>query len=428
MVGRVEMKEEENAAIKNVLIITDSLYPRLNANSQIAYQISSYLKKEYGYNIYMMGMCQQDEVKINDDLFGFKTVNIEVLEKKRIIGNEKNKVIKLIRLLMNPMCLFCHIRMRRNIYIARRIEYERAIKRLLSREKFDCVIGFAEPFYILEAIAKVKSSVPFIAYELDPKPSELDFVYRSNNINREIEQFVESEAAGIVLTNLQYNIHKNITYGNDKYFSLDFPCVEDLRDRLGHFDIQFDNQRINCVFAGRLYETIRNPHFTLEIFRAMEDKNITFHIIGYSEDHAVLPKPLPKNVICHGRLDIDEANAYVEHADILVNIGNSVFNLMPSKILSYISTGKPILNIVKSEECPTLEYMKIYPLVLNVFESEIVDKTELEKIYDFCVNHKNYRVPFEVIKRLYNTCTIEYVGKMVNNIVCSIIEKRKGTQ
>ena len=55
-----------------------------------------------------------------------------------------------------------------------------------------------------------------------------------------------------------------------------------------------------------------------------------------------------------------------------VNMGNTVNNQMPSKVVEYISTGKPILNLSVNEKCSTLGLMKRYVNGFQVFELSLI--------------------------------------------------------
>ena len=94
---------------------------------------------------------------------------------------------------------------------------------------------------------------------------------------------------------------------------------------------------------------------------------------------------------------------------MLVNIGNAVDNQMPSKIFEYISTGKPVVNIYKSPECPTLKYLERYPLALNLYEKDAEERPaeNAEKVRAFCLAHRGERVPADKILQLYSANTFE---------------------
>ena len=55
-----------------------------------------------------------------------------------------------------------------------------------------------------------------------------------------------------------------------------------------------------------------------------------------------------------GLLPPDEAAALENRADVLVSLGNTYDNQMPSKLFGYFATGKPVLHLAVSENDPTL--------------------------------------------------------------------------
>ena len=73
-------------------------------------------------------------------------------------------------------------------------------------------------------------------------------------------------------------------------------------------------------------------------------------------------------------------------ADVLVNIGNTVQNQMPSKLWEYIATGKPILGVCLTRECNTLPYLTQYPNQAIVFADEADQEPAVQRAVDFCVS------------------------------------------
>ena len=244
---------------ERILFVTNSLYPKLNANSSIVYKIASYLQEQYNVEIYMLGLCSKSEIELNNRLFGFNTHSVTVLEKRNRIAREKNKFKKIARFIIAPKSLICHIRVRKGFHVAATIEYQHIIRNLMKKHSFDCIVGFAEPFHILTAISNEKGSIPFLAYELDPKPSENTFIYNINNIDLNNEKMVEDRADAIIMTKVLYSLH-NSEYdidNNSKIIPLEFPCVVK-EDMVQKFANSFNPHQIHCVFTGQFYEEIRN--------------------------------------------------------------------------------------------------------------------------------------------------------------------------
>ena len=138
-----------------------------------------------------------------------------------------------------------------------------------------------------------------------------------------------------------------------------------------------------------------------------------------------IPDVLPANIIFHGEVDSETALKCMLSADVLVNIGNTVLNMMPSKLLTYISTGKPILNIIKDPACPTVPYMEKYPLALNILETKRPTEEDVSRARNFILHSKGKQIPFAEIEQRYYDCTPEYVGGKLYEIICGAIEKKK---
>jgi hypothetical protein len=115
----------------------------------------------------------------------------------------------------------------------------------------------------------------------------------------------------------------------------------------------------------------------------------------------------------HGERSYQTAINAELKADALLNVGNVVINQLPSKILEYICTGKPIINIYKSEKCPTLKYLIKYPNALNISESDDVSM-QFDKISEFIASCEN-TVGYEEISKRYHECTVQNVGNYILN-------------
>lgn len=128
---------------------------------------------------------------------------------------------------------------------------------------------------------------------------------------------------------------------------------------------------IQCYFIGNLYADIRNPKWVVELFACLENVADLSFVGGCYGDKNVLNEIKGKNIHYLGKKKQKELMEIYEEADVLINIGNLVTNQMPSKIFEYISLGKPIINIYKNKECPTLEYTKKYPMSIDIYEEDI---------------------------------------------------------
>jgi hypothetical protein len=58
----------------------------------------------------------------------------------------------------------------------------------------------------------------------------------------------------------------------------------------------------------------------------------------------------------------------MQDADLLVNIGNTTSYQLPSKVVEYASTGKPVLNIYKIHNDSSTQFFSSYGACLNVMD------------------------------------------------------------
>ncbi len=176
------------------------------------------------------------------------------------------------------------------------------------------------------------------------------------------------------------------------------------------------NGEIRCVFAGYLYPTIRDAKYTLELFLRFSDKRIVLYILGSGQE-ALIDEyeqgPLKGKIVRMGPVSSEISQAFMNDADVLVNIGNSVTNQVPSKIFDYISRGKCILNTCKSEACPSLNYLSSYPLSVNVMENKQLTDEYAAFIEGEILKKHKVRIPFETVSKTFLKCTPEYVAKQL---------------
>ena len=399
-----------------LLLITDALYPYLNANSEIVYRLARELGKKYSCQITILGSNERDICSQED---GIRTCSFHSIEKYHSIQeNNPQKWKRMLKIICDPECLRYYATIKINHKAAEHKEYLYAISKELKREKYDCIIGFSNPFDSLRALSRIQTRVPYIAYKLDPCANR--FYHDHYKWRKKEEERADRKAAAIITTDLIRNDYPSNTKKDiiEKINVLQFPnVIRYNREPLG----LGDKDHIHCVFTGTLYREIRNPRYTIELFAALKQEPVTFHIFGMN--YSALPECLPDNVITHGLVLSDEALGYMQGADVLVNIGNAFLNLMPSKLLTYISLGKPILNIIKDRRCPTIPYIDKYPLKLSVLETTEPTKDDIGRVRDFILSSKGKHVPFEQIEKLYEDCTPEYVGKKFYDIICGTIEK-----
>ena len=412
---------------RKILFVTTDLYPNLNTNSGIVYRLADILKNKYDQDVTILGYHRTKDASNHCPPSDIKTVYLKhYSEYTYTCGHYSNIFSRLFHLMLKPKCFLTFLRIKRGYKTFLVDEYSQYIKNYCKNNDVDCIVGFSKPEEALVALSETKSDVPYIEYKLDPWST--NYYARADNstaLKQEIE--ADRSASRIMVTDLIYKDYINTQREKesiDKLRVVNFPNIISNRTK-GNDSKLFDDRKCNCVYAGGLYKDIRDPGYALRLFDELKEYNIVLHIFGCQASCPALPPVLPSNVIIHDRVSSGEADVIMNSADILVNIGNSAANQMPSKILTYIAAGKPILNIAKLQECPTLSYTDRYPLALNLLESGTISQETVKKAADFCLNNKGKTVPFETVEKSFYDCTPAYVGGQLMDVINESIEESR---
>ena len=74
----------------------------------------------------------------------------------------------------------------------------------------------------------------------------------------------------------------------------------------------------------------------------------------------------------------------MSEADCLVNIGNDTEYQLPSKVVEYASTGKPVLCLAKKEKDSSIAFFQQYPRALCLIEQEYtISPDQAQKVLQF---------------------------------------------
>jgi hypothetical protein len=119
-----------------------------------------------------------------------------------------------------------------------------------------------------------------------------------------------------------------------------------------------------------------------------------------------------------GKLNNEECITWLKKADVLVNIGNSVVNMTPSKIFTYINYCKPILNIYKKEDCPTLNYLSDYPVKMNIKETDSIEKRTADSVANWISLSTKQEIDPKTVFSHFKKMTPQYVAQQIIDGIC----------
>lgn len=130
--------------------------------------------------------------------------------------------------------------------------------------------------------------------------------------------------------------------------------------------------RLVCI--GTLNRKIRNPDRLLAIFEAMMSAglagDIQLHFYGETGDCAEsfrgLSNELTARVHVHGLVPRTTAAEAMRTALALVNIGNATTLQLPSKLVEYVASTRPIINLATGANDSSAEFLRGIAGVLNL--------------------------------------------------------------
>lgn len=149
--------------------------------------------------------------------------------------------------------------------------------------------------------------------------------------------------------------------------------------------------RIRMVFVGTFYRKIRSPEFLLRVFdrllKTEIGERLELHLVGRLHDCDDLLAPyqplVGRHVFIHGMLDRGAAHAAMREADVLVNVGNDNIYQLPSKLVEYVSVGRPVLNVVKTEADNSLDFFRGHPASFSLLEGPQVTDAQVDALVRF---------------------------------------------
>lgn len=288
---------------------------------------------------------------------------------ERILQSRAPLPARLVRLALHPAALGAAgrqfvLRVPRRVSAARR-----AMERLHAAAPFDAVCAVAAPYRA--AFALEKAALPGarkILWQMDP--------YAANESYTAPGGYARERALldAMDLVFITPQARPDFAPGGPlaacaaKTRELGFPCLEPPAAPPRCPD------PCHLVFCGTLYPGLREPGELLRRFAALDDRwTLTMAGGGWDafadaraaaqatcQDRLRLPGPLPPA----------DAAALERDAGVLVSIGNTAANQIPSKLFGYFAAGKPVLHLAAHDRDAALPYLARWPLALALMPND----------------------------------------------------------
>lgn len=393
--------------MKKILFIVGTYLPKASANGICVSKVAQLLLKEgYSVDCLCMWNCQAPE---KEDIDGVKVYRINGTLSNRIswrllYGKPSQLLVAVYKIVVTlsriKAALLYPIYPMTTPLFALKTLFK--VDQLYKKERYDIVVPVFQPFSYLWVGTMLKKRYPqlkLVLYYLDilsggvpPKGFSAEWLMKK--AYRWEKSFFERADLIIIMKSYQKHYTGELFKKyQDKIYYGDFPLVvENDKARYVKRNIQ---KKCNFILAGLIQKNMRNPEYLFALLSRLKGYvSFKFDFCGRHDcDELVhsLSKELGESFCFHGQVDADVANMMIDNADVLISIGNSLDAAVPSKIFTYMSTGKPILHLYSSKNDAALYYLKEYPLSLMLYEDwEQLDKN-VDKLVGFLMN-KDYDV------------------------------------
>lgn len=373
-------------------ILTYRQYPYVSANTSIGYSIGETLSQEYNHEVIYIGRRQDDSQSCINDYKGSKICFLN----KKIKKGHLQKVKNLMKRYLSA-----------SLFIG---ADAKMLKTIVKKEQIDALICIIAPIDDARIVQRARLSIPCILYQLDP------FYHFEDRIDaKKKQEFLKILISfqTIFTTDLLMKEYKcDAAFNNiiHKFKVAEFPLLKPVPITE---PVEKDLKKIRLLYAGSFYPRIRPSQILINL-KSILPENYQIIFCGTCDNERDFKLFHENGIICKGMLLPDQLMEEYKKSDILINIGNIIKTQMGSKLIAYIATGKPILNLMQFDDC-TVNVLKDYPYALNVLDSEIGEQRE--KIVNFLEKYKTFSAPYEEIEKNYISYTPHYVAQQMIEVL-----------
>lgn len=195
-------------------------------------------------------------------------------------------------------------------------------------------------------------------------------------LNRFVERNALQSAAGVAVTNDATRDLYAAAFPECAHKVVVIPPLLSVPEAAAASPFPHREGALRLVFVGTLYQGLRAPDFLISVFAAVVERkpgaHLELHFYGDSSacggSFAAVQGLVGTHIFLQGMVDRSVVAAAIEHGDVLVNIGNATSHQLPSKLVEYVASGKPILNIARTSSDSSARFLAGYPDHLTLID------------------------------------------------------------
>ena len=383
---------------KKMLIVLDRYYPVCNAVTACIDNIIPPFSENYDITL----VCVRSDLDSLDEEIRYGAVIKRVLtfwDYPAMFGNQLADRIKaqdacnrFLRSILSMVVktVFYPFRLLAKRYgIYNMAGYSRKFGSLIEDEirESDVVLTTVMPNENAETLCPVLNKYPQIKWVIIQSDPYVDYAENAESIkSKEEKQNEWYDRATLIVAQetIIDNIYRASSAYKDKILPLFIPSMPaiitedsqlEYREKVTLDHLNSTNKgnprRISCVFTGLFYAGVREPFFLMDLFTGLHelDSAIEVYILGmvFDTDISEFIKDNSDWFFYCGRQPQAICDRAQHEADFLINVGNMIPNLVPSKVMQYISTRKPLINLYHMRNDVVENYLADYPIELSLY-------------------------------------------------------------
>lgn len=400
--------------MNNVIVLLYDYYPNQSANTNCMNPILAKLAEKNKITIITSRESKEElayEVINGYDVY--RTYDWYRVNKRNIqhLKNKGNNVFLkfLYKLVSNIIWVYDKIKRTFRPYMDMYWNVNETIKVISDineKQKVDVIISESFPFishYIANKLKLKFTDTKWYAFTFDPFTTNKIKINNNYFSRLNIEKKILKNADRIFLFKENYseNIKTDLKILKDKYCIIDYPLI--INNINKYADVNKESETITLAFTGRIYEDIRNPEKMFDfLYKSLKTSKLKFEIYFYYRMTGDLEKVLKEyknkfgdNLQLIENASKEECDEITYSSDIILNIGNTINNQVPSKIFENISTGKPIVNFYNIDDDTSRPYVEKYKLGLNINLEGNINEQDYKTFLTFISENKGTRITFE---------------------------------
>ncbi len=386
--------------MSKILIITSQYIGVASASGICAGNIYCELKKR-GHDVFVL--CYENG-SIEESIYTIPNPQLKI--KKDIFS----KLYRRIRSVFTP-----------NLNKRLIESYKQVALNICRKEKFDTVISVSFPLETMPAVRIVKENFPdtkTIIYELDSVGDGIcnDSVSQRATIKaHERWQRAYYRYADRIIVMQSHEEYWKKTFGKkfgDKLLLSDIPVL--VKKTLP--GISKDTMApVSFLYGGLIEQSYRSPDHLLSVYASYLNyakASLDFYSKGDCERKIAETAKKTEGISQHGYVPQEILDEAIAKADVLVSIGNRVSRSVPSKLITYLSYGKPVVHFSSQANDVCVSYLEKYPLGLVLREWDSAEENA-KKLYEFVRQTRGKTVEFSEVEALLQMNTPAYSAEQI---------------